>query len=74
MKNLISWARQPSTLMAGGIVVAGVIYYCTGSAELAGAGAAVLLGSVSDHTAQIIARVELLEDFLKGGNQAGARK
>lgn len=64
MNSLIAWFRQPSTLMAVGVGVAGAVYWFTKSPELAMISAAAILGTVSDSTAALIAKVESIENIV----------
>jgi hypothetical protein len=65
MNAVTGWLRQPTTLMAAGIAVGGVVYWFTGSAPVAIGAATVVLGSVSDHTKDLLTRIEGVEDALK---------
>lgn len=56
--------RQPSTLMALGVLAAAVVYWITGNAAFAGIAAAAVMGTVDDHTAGLISKIEGLEDSL----------
>ena len=73
---MMSWLKQPTTLMAVAIVIAGAVYWFTGNAALAGGAAAVVLGGISDQTKDVLARVESVEDTLKqaGTTNASAPK
>lgn len=65
MDKLLGWVRQPSTLAAAGLLLGAGVYWLTRDPSLALAAAAVPLGGVSDHTKQLLVRIEQLEDALR---------
>ncbi len=62
MKPILAWAKQPTTLLALAIVAAGVAYWLTRSAAVAAGVVAAILGGVNDHTQDLLARMEAMED------------
>jgi hypothetical protein len=62
MKLFFTWARQPTTLLSCAIIVSGIIYWLTRSAAFAAGIAAAILGGVNDHTQDLLARMEAIED------------
>lgn len=63
--TITRWIKQPSTLMAGGLLIGGAVYWQTKSPELALAAAAVLPGAVNDHTSAVLTKIEGLEDAVR---------
>jgi hypothetical protein len=63
--NVTAWARQPTTLVATGLLVGAAVYWLSGSVPLAAAAAAVVPGAVNDHTTDLLTKIEALEDRFK---------
>ncbi len=71
MKPILRWAKQPTTLLAFAVIAAGVAYWFTRSAALAAGVAAAVLGGIDDHTQDVLARLEGLEDVVRPAVAAG---
>jgi hypothetical protein len=63
--KVLSYLKQPSTLIAAGLLVGAAVYWQTKSPELALAAAAIIPGAVNDHSSSILTKVEGLEDSLR---------
>ena len=72
LKKVRSYLQQPSTLTAVGLLVGAGVYWWTKSAEMALAAAAVIPGVVSDHTTQILTKIEGVEDSLRPQTYGGS--
>jgi hypothetical protein len=70
MSKLEAFIRQPSTLIAIGCVIGGVVYWFTGNASLALASISIVPGTVNDQTASVLAKVEALEDAARAKQAA----
>lgn len=65
MSSLMTWLRQPSSLMAVALAVFAVVYFVTGNAALSAMLAGIVPGAVNDHTTLAFSRIAALEDVLK---------
>jgi hypothetical protein len=62
---MMNWLKQPTTLMAGALIVGGVVYWFTNNAALAGSAAVLVLGGMNDNTKDVLTRIEGVEDALR---------
>lgn len=65
IEQITSFLRQPSTLMAAGCIVGAGVYWLTKDAALSLASVAIIPGAVSDHTSDVLQRIENVEDALR---------
>lgn len=65
MDALKAWFRQPSTLVAAGLVVGAVVFWFSGNAALAAMAAAAIPGAVNDHSRAMLEKIEGLETAAK---------
>lgn len=65
LTSLKTWIKQPTTMTAVAVAVAGSVYWITGSETVAAVAASVVLGTVSDNTKALLLKIEALEDAVK---------
>lgn len=65
LNDILAIVRQPTTLTGIGLVVGAGVYWFTKSPELSLTAVGLLLGTVSDNTATVLARMEALEDAVR---------
>lgn len=69
MTKLEAWFRQPSTLLAAGLLVGGAVYWITASPALALTAASIIPGACNDHSASLLTRIEGVEDGLRANTR-----
>lgn len=72
LKIVRSWAQQPSSLVAVGLLVGAGVYWWTKSPELALVAASIIPGAVNDHSTQILTKIEGVEDSLRPQTYGGS--